>query len=95
MTLLSFETLLDGARVMASLVVALCFWRLGRTAKDRLYYVFAVAFVLFASSSVLIGLGIADGDQSVYAFLPRLLGFLLIIYAIVDKNRRGRPDERS
>jgi hypothetical protein len=29
-------------------------------------------------------------EHRAYVFLPRLLGFLLIIVAILDKNRRAR-----
>jgi hypothetical protein len=82
-------TFLDGGRVVFQLIIALAFWRLGRTTRDRLYHAFAVAFVLMSVSSTLVGLGIAITDWSFFAFLPRLLAFLVIIWAIVDKNRRA------
>lgn len=82
--------LLDGGKVALCFVVALAFVRLGVRAKDRLYHAFAIAFVLFATSWLLIALRGAHGDGASLAYLPRLFAFLLIIAAIVDRNRR--PD---
>jgi hypothetical protein len=89
----SLDTLsifLDGGRVTLSLLVAVAFLRLGRTTGDRLYHGFALAFVLMAASNVLVGLGLEVGESKALVFVPRLVAFLLIIAAIVDKNRRSR-----
>lgn len=90
MTLATVTALLDGARVFASLVVALCFLRLARSSGDRLYHAFAISFVLLALSSTLVGFDLELGEASVLAFVPRLIAFMLIIAAIVDKNRRAK-----
>lgn len=92
MSLDRLAILLDGARAMGCLVVALAFVRLGRAARDRLYHAFAAAFVLLASSEALIGLHLAPGDHSELAYVPRLVAFLLIIWAVIDKNRRAAPE---
>ncbi|HTL37267.1 MAG TPA: DUF5985 family protein [Kofleriaceae bacterium] len=89
MSAASVATFLDGGRVVFDLIIALSFLRLGRATHDRLYHAFAIAFVLMSVSSTLVGLGVATADWSAYAFLPRLLSFLVIIWAIVDKNRRA------
>ena len=86
----TLATLFDGARVMACLVIALAFVRIGRTARDRLYHWFGAAFGLMAVSEVLIGLGLKLGEHASPVYLPRLAAFLMIIWAIVDKNRRAR-----
>lgn len=83
------QQLVDGGTVALCLVAALCFVKLGRRTGDRLYHAFAAAMVLLGASWILIGLGVATGDGSYVAFLPRLVAFLVIIGAIVDKNRRG------
>lgn len=88
-TLVTLLAFLDGGKVTLCLIVALGFTKLGLRTSDRLYYFFAIAFLLLATSWVLLGLGAAFGEGSVYAFLPRLVAFLLIIAAIVDKNRRA------
>ena len=92
MSMTQLATFLDGGRVVLCLIVALVFLRMGRVSGDRLYAAFAAAFALMAVSSTAIGLGLAVGDWSAYAFLPRLAAFLLIIWAIVDKNRRAPKD---
>lgn len=92
MNLQALATFIDGGRVVFSLIIALCFWRLGRATHDRLYHAFAYAFILMAVSSTLVGLRLATTDWSYVAFLPRLVAFLLISWAIIDKNRRAPKD---
>jgi hypothetical protein len=89
MRLENLATFLDGGRVVFSLIIALAFWRLGRATRDRLYHAFAIAFVLMGVSSTLLGLGVVSTEWSYFAFLPRLFAFLVIIWAIIDKNRRA------
>ena len=86
---MNLETFLDGGKVTLCLVIAVGFVKLGRRTSDRLYHLFALAFLLLGTSWVLLGLGAGYGKASVYAFLPRLGAFLVIIAAIVDKNRRA------
>jgi hypothetical protein len=70
------------AYVMAS-VYFLQFWR--RTA-DRLFLAFAAAFMLLALNQVAVfALGVGD-ERYNYAYILRVLGFILILVAIVDKN---------
>jgi hypothetical protein len=88
-TVENLATFLDGGRVVFCVMIALSFAKLGRRTGERLYHAFSIAFVLLAISSTMIGLGVALGDYSVLVFVPRLLAFVLIIAAIVDKNRRG------
>ena len=82
-------TFLDGGRMAFCLVIAHYFVKLGKSTHDRLYHAFAAAFVLLALGSALIGLRPALGDYSAVVVVPRLLAFLTIIAAIIDKNRRG------
>jgi peptidoglycan/LPS O-acetylase OafA/YrhL len=52
----------------------------------RLFVAFAVAFVLLALNQAL-AFALGDADERVgYTYLLRILGFLLILAAIVDKN---------
>ena len=89
MTIDTVIAMLDGGRVTLCVLIALCFARLSRATRDRLYAAFAVAFLLLGLNWTLLGLRTASGDQSVLAYVPRLLAFLLIIAAVVDKNRRA------
>jgi hypothetical protein len=81
---------LGGAVTMAYGIAALYFVHFWRRTADRLFLAFAAAFALLALNQVSIfALGIAD-ERSSYAFVLRVLGFVLILLAIVDKNLRGR-----
>ena len=56
---------------------------------DRLFVAFAIAFVLLALNQALAQwLGAAD-ERVGYTYLLRVLGFVLILAAIVDKNLTG------
>ncbi len=82
--------LVAGALAMGYLVCALFFLRFWRDARDRLFLLFAGAFILLAVQRMALTL---VGDEPAAA-LPlyglRLLAFLVIIAAIVDKNRSAR-----
>jgi hypothetical protein len=79
-----------GACAMASLVIAAFFWKFYRRTSDRLLAMFALAFVTL--SVHWIGLGIAQPQEDTrhYFFVLRLLAFLIIAVAIVDKNRTAK-----
>ena len=77
---------LSGAVTMGYLVAALFFVRFWSKSRDRLFLAFAVAFVLLALNQLLaLLLGAAD-ERIGYTYLLRVLGFVLILAAIVDKN---------
>lgn len=76
----------SGAFVALSLIAALFFIRFRRDSGDRLFAWFAWAFVLLAVERVLL-----DFVAPFEAFyICRLAAFLLIIVAIVEKNRAQR-----
>jgi peptidoglycan/LPS O-acetylase OafA/YrhL len=88
---------LSGAITMGYLVASGFFMRFWRKTADRLFLAFAVAFILLAANQTLAQwLGAAD-ERVGYTYLLRVLGFVLILVAIVDKNliqsgkKRGRP----
>jgi hypothetical protein len=87
--------LLSGAIVMASSVVGLLFLRSWRRSRDRLFAIFALAFWMLALHWL--GLAIAQPTDETrhYFYVFRLVAFLLIIWAIVDKNRAGGSDRRG
>jgi hypothetical protein len=81
---------LSGAATMGFLVSALFFARFWRNTGDRLFLAFATAFALLALNLALAQwIGAADERVS-YTYLLRVLGFVLILAAIVDKNTAGR-----
>lgn len=87
---------LSGAVAFGYLVAAGFFARFWRKTADRLFLAFAVAFLLLAlNQAIAQWLGAAD-ERVGTTYLLRVLGFLLIAGAIVDKNlaQRGRARRR-
>ena len=82
------EQFIMGAVATASLVAALFFLRFWRDTGDRLFAMFALAFLLLAITRL--GLSVLNEHMEVqtYWYWVRLLAFLLILGAILDKNRR-------
>lgn len=79
---------MSGAVTMGFLVAAGFFVRFWRQTADRLFLAFAAAFVLLALNQALAQwIGAAD-ERVGYTYLLRVLGFVLILAAIVDKNLR-------
>ena len=82
------DLFLSGAMVTAYAVAGLFFLRFWRTSKDRLFVFFAIAFWILGIQRL--GLTLTSPDApagEVWLPLLRLLGFLLILAAIIDKNR--------
>ena len=82
----------SGATMAAALVIALVFFRYWRATRDRLFLGFALGFAVFAASRLILAFLEEDDEGRVFVYGLRLLAFLLILAAIVDKNRTAaRP----
>lgn len=79
--------LLSGALATGALAAALFFLKFWRQTTDRLFAFFATAFVLLAVNAVALGLTDPTGEFRVALYGIRLVAFLVILYAIYDKNR--------
>lgn len=79
--------LVSGAIVMGYAVAGLFFLRFWRETRDRLFLIFAIAFWILGGQRLALTLsrGLVEDDTGLY--LVRLFAFLLILGAIVDKNR--------
>ena len=82
------ELFITGAIAMASAIAALFFLRFWRDTGDRLFGIFALSFLLLGITRF----GLALSNESTEGQTPwywvRLAAFVLILLAIVDKNRR-------
>lgn len=77
---------MSGALTLGFAVAALFFLRFWRRTGDRLFLAFAAGFCLLALNQGLAQwLGAAD-ERVGYTYLLRVVGFVLILTAIVDKN---------
>lgn len=94
MDLASLKTLLHGAVVMGCWVIALFFARFWRRSRDRLFALFALAFVVLSFNWMALALLRTDDESRYYLFAVRLVAFLIILYGIWDKNRGRVPAPR-
>jgi hypothetical protein len=76
---------LTGAMAMAFGVIGLYFFKFWKRTHDRLFFVFGCSFWLLAVTRI--GLVVTNSDESHAWYGLRLVAFLLILYAIWDKNR--------
>jgi hypothetical protein len=77
---------LSGAVTMGFVIGAVFFLRFWRRTGDRFFVAFAVAFLLLALNQALAQwLGAAD-ERVMYTYLLRVLAFVIILAAIIDKN---------
>jgi hypothetical protein len=81
---------LSGAVTMGFLVACLFFLRFWRKTSDRFFLAFAAAFLLLALNQALAQwIGAAD-ERVGYTYLLRVVAFVVILVAIVDKNLSSR-----
>lgn len=79
--------LASGMLVAGYLVIGLHFLKFRRRTGDRLFLMFAIAFWTLALQRAGVALLARGSEGTLYLYALRVLAFLLIIYAIVDKNR--------
>jgi hypothetical protein len=80
---------LAGAACMASMIIALFFIRFWRKTHDRLFLFFAAAFGILMGERIIRSTLTIDTEMAPYVYMVRLVAFILIIAAIIDKNRRS------
>jgi hypothetical protein len=81
---------LSGAVTLGFVVAAAFFYRFWRRTRDRLFLAFAAAFAMFALNQFLAAALVVVLEPNSLIYALRVLGFLLIIAAIVDKNLHSR-----
>jgi hypothetical protein len=81
---------LQAVSATAAWAIGLFFFRFWRQTHDRLFALFGIAFWLLALSWSLLAISGITDERRPYVYAIRLLAFLLIIVATVDKNRQGR-----
>lgn len=84
------DQFLQGATAMACGVVGVFFLRFWRETHDRLFVIFAVAFWLMGVNRIGLALLYEVSEHHTLMYLIRLFAFILILVAIVDKNRKRR-----
>jgi hypothetical protein len=82
-----------GALVLAYWAIGYFFLRFWKKTRDRLFRAFAWAFWVLAIERVILLFFIGpDHEFQPYVYLVRLTAFLLIIWAIIEKNRSANTN---
>lgn len=82
------DSFLSGAIFMAYLALSAFFARFWQQTQDRFFLLFAAAFLALSAERIVLLLLDSRSEAIPYAYFIRLVAFLTIIGAIVDKNRR-------
>lgn len=82
---MNWTDFLWGISATAAWVAGVSFYRFWRDTRDRFFGYFGTAFCVLALSYIVLA-AIAD-EARPYAYLIRVVAFLIILAAIVDKNR--------
>ena len=78
---------IQGATAMGCLARSVFFLRFWQRARDRLFAIFALAFVVFAIHYVILVAFGSTMETAVIVYGVRAVAFALILLAIIDKNR--------
>jgi hypothetical protein len=85
---------LSGALTLGFVVIGGFFVQFWRRTRDRLFLVFALAFWLFALNQLLSTILEPAVREIRYEYVLRVLGFVLILFAIAGKNLTRFRGER-
>jgi hypothetical protein len=89
----ALSPVVSGFLVAGYAVAGLFFLRFWRDTRDRLFGIFAAAFWLLAAQRLALALSADPNGEQLLLYGIRLLAFVLILAAIVDKNRgAGRTE---
>lgn len=84
--------LVSGSIVMGYVVAGLFFLRFWHHTRDRLFLIFALAFLVLGGQRLGLALSAAPVEARTGLYLVRLFAFLMILLAIIDKNRTSSKD---
>lgn len=82
--------MLSGALLFSYFVAGLHFFRFWKRTGDRFFLHFVAAFWLFALNQLATSISAVANETGGYEYLLRVLGFVVILAAIIDKNLMTR-----
>lgn len=74
--------------MLANVLIGIFFFRFYRKTKDKLLFFFGTAFLLMALERVILVFVEPSRETHGSIYVIRLVAFSLIIFAIVNKNRK-------
>ena len=81
------NSFMSGAVMMGCVGASIFFFKFWSKTQDRFFAIFASAFLLLAFERWLFVFIQATNEAHTWVFIVRLFAFLLILGAVVDKNR--------
>jgi hypothetical protein len=81
------NSFMSGAVMMGCVGAGIFFLKFWSKTQDRFFAIFAFAFFLLAFERWLFVFIQATNEAHTWVFIVRLLAFLLILTAVIDKNR--------
>ena len=85
---------LTGVATAGFLIAAVFFFQFWKTTRDSFFAILGIAFVLFAANQAAVALLEVPREEQSWIYILRLIGFALLLVAIVLKNIPGRGHER-
>jgi hypothetical protein len=82
--------MLSGALLFSYFIAGIHFFRFWKRTGDRLFLHFVAAFWLFALNQLATSISAVANETVGYEYLLRVLGFVVILAGIVDKNLMTR-----
>jgi peptidoglycan/LPS O-acetylase OafA/YrhL len=83
----------SGAVTLGFFVAGAFFLKFWHRTRDRLFLAFAAAFVLLALNQTIATFLGAGNELTPFTYVLRVLGFVLILVAVVDKNLSNRRNQ--
>lgn len=88
MPLVELKEWLLGAITLGTIMAGLFFLRFRSLTQDRLFLFFALAFFVESVSRVIMALNAVSSEEHPVIYVLRLISYGLIVWAIVQKNRK-------
>lgn len=88
MDIIILKAFIYGAVMMGSFIAGIFFLKFWKLTKDRFFAMFASAFWLFSIERWTLVFFEPIDETRTWIFIIRLFAFLLILIAVIDKNRK-------
>jgi DNA segregation ATPase FtsK/SpoIIIE-like protein len=90
----ALEAFMAGMVMMGFMVAGLFFFRFWSRTRERLFAIFGVAFFLMALNEVFVDVT-SPTNELVFAYVLRIIAYLMLIVAIVVKNLEEAKTTKS
>lgn len=87
------KSFIYGAVFLGFITISLFFFRFWQKSNDRFFAIFSASFFLLAVESFLTAMLKPDLETRTIIYLLRLMAFIFIIGAIIDKNRQSQESD--